>query len=80
MTIDHTGTYFRRDGLGGSYIGGLCPLPSEEPETDNLEVDYNFFDNNLWPNLANRVPAFNSIKVKRLHVLLSKYRVFIICF
>lgn len=67
MTIDHTGTYFRRDGLGGSYIGGLSPAPSEEPTTDNLEVDHQFFDDKVWPNLAKRVPAFNSIKVNLRH-------------
>lgn len=63
MTIDHTGTYFRRDGLGGSYIGGMSPEPSEEPNTDNLDVDHQFFDEKIWPNLAKRVPAFNAVKV-----------------
>lgn len=63
MTIDPTGTYFRRDGLGGTFIGGLSPLPSEEPETDNLEVDHKFFDDRVWPNLAKRVPDFESLKV-----------------
>lgn len=63
LTIDYTGTYFRRDGLGGSYIGGLSPAPSEEPSTDNLDVDHQFFDDRVWPNLAKRVPAFNGIKV-----------------
>lgn len=69
MTIDYTGSYFRRDGLGGAYIGGVCPSPLEEPATDNLEVDHQYFDDKLWPNLANRVPAFNSIKVKKLDLL-----------
>lgn len=64
MTIDYTGSYFRRDGMGGAYIGGLSPLPTEEPDTDNLEVDHQYFDDKLWPNLAKRVPAFNSIKVR----------------
>lgn len=63
MTIDHTGAYFRRDGLGGSYIGGLSPLPEEEPNTDNLDVDHQYFDEKIWPKLANRVPAFNALKV-----------------
>lgn len=67
MTIDYTGTYFRRDGLGGAFIGGLSPPPSEEPSTDNLDVDHQFFDDKVWPNIAKRVPAFNSIKVSSLH-------------
>lgn len=73
MTIDYTGSYFRRDGLGGAYIGGICPLPSEEPTTDNLEVDHQYFDDKLWPRLANRVPAFNSIKVRCLLYLQIKF-------
>ncbi|XP_018319397.1 FAD-dependent oxidoreductase domain-containing protein 1 [Agrilus planipennis] len=64
MVIDYSGAYFRREGLGGRFIGGLSPLPEEEPNTNNLDVDYNFFDEKVWPLLANRVPAFNSIKVK----------------
>ncbi|GJQ83828.1 hypothetical protein Trydic_g5686 [Trypoxylus dichotomus] len=64
MTIDNTGTYFRRDGLGGTYIAGLSPFPEEEPQTDNLDVDHQYFDEKIWPVLAHRVPAFNSIKVK----------------
>lgn len=63
LTIDHTGTYFRREGLGGTYIGGRAPTPEEEPNVDNLDVDHSFFDSNVWPVLANRVPAFNAIKV-----------------
>ena len=63
MTIDFTGAYFRRDGLGGMYIGGLSPILEEEPATNDLEVDHQFFDDKVWPVLAHRVPAFNSIKV-----------------
>lgn len=63
MTIDHTGAYFRREGLGGLYIGGMSPAPEDEPDTTNLEVDYNFFDEKIWPKLAQRVPAFNNLKV-----------------
>jgi FAD-dependent oxidoreductase domain-containing protein 1 len=61
LMIDYTGVYFRRD--GGSYIGGLSPKPEEEPETNNLDVDFDFFDNRVWPLLAHRIPAFQSVKV-----------------
>lgn len=63
MTIDHTGAYFRRDGLGGRFICGISPDLSEEPDTANLEMNYDFFHEKLWPVLARRVPAFNAIKV-----------------
>lgn len=63
LTIDFSGAYFRRDGLGGSYIAGMSPMPEDEPPTDNLDVDHEYFDERVWPILAKRVPAFNSIKV-----------------
>ena len=28
-----------------------------------MEVDYSHFDNFIWPSLANRVPAFETLKV-----------------
>lgn len=62
LTIDPNGTYFRRDGLGGNYLGGRSPEANEEPCCDNLDVDYEFFDTHVWPTLAKRVPAFESIK------------------
>ncbi|KAJ6634451.1 FAD-dependent oxidoreductase domain-containing protein 1, partial [Pseudolycoriella hygida] len=64
LTIDPSHVYFRRDGIGGNYIGGRSPDPENEPSTDNLDVDYGYFDNEVWPRLAARVPAFESIKVK----------------
>ncbi|GFG35975.1 hypothetical protein Cfor_03558 [Coptotermes formosanus] len=63
LTIDPSGAYFRREGLAGSYICGRSPTPEEEPSTENLDVDYDFFDKSVWPVLATRVPAFESIKV-----------------
>lgn len=63
LVIDPTGAYVRREGLGGCYIAGRSPSESEEPDNSNLDVDYNFFDNSVWPVIANRVPAFESIKV-----------------
>ncbi|KYN17919.1 FAD-dependent oxidoreductase domain-containing protein 1 [Trachymyrmex cornetzi] len=64
LTIDPSGTYFRRDGLGGNFIGGKSPEPDEEPSVQNLDVDHEFFDNKVWPSLAHRVPAFENLKVK----------------
>ncbi|KAG5889634.1 hypothetical protein JTB14_028914 [Gonioctena quinquepunctata] len=63
MVIDHSGLYFRRDGLGGTFISGLSPDPEDEPPTNNLDVDYKYFDEKMWPLLAKRVPAFEAIKV-----------------
>ncbi|XP_030648058.1 FAD-dependent oxidoreductase domain-containing protein 1 [Chanos chanos] len=61
--IDYSGVYFRREGLGGNYIAGMSPEEAEEPDTSNLEVDHDFFQEKVWPLLAHRVPAFESLKV-----------------
>ena len=36
-------------------------LDVDSPE---LTIDYNFFDETIWPHIANYVPAFNSLKVQ----------------
>lgn len=64
LTVDPTGTYFRREGLAGNYICGRSPELVDEPATDNLEVDHEFFDKQVWPVLAERVKAFENLKVK----------------
>ena len=34
----------------------------EEPDSTNLDVDHDFFQEKIWPNLAHRVPAFECLK------------------
>lgn len=42
------------------------PVASQgrEPDAGNLEVDHDFFQEEVWPRLAHRVPAFRSLKVR----------------
>lgn len=40
----------------------LCPQ-AEEPDTSNLDVDHQFFEEKIWPDMAHRVPAFEKLKV-----------------
>ncbi|XP_003472605.1 FAD-dependent oxidoreductase domain-containing protein 1 isoform X2 [Cavia porcellus] len=64
LITDTNGVYFRREGLGKNYVGGRSPTEEEEPDPANLEVDHDFFQNKVWPHLAQRVPAFESLKVR----------------
>lgn len=65
LVIDPTQFYFRREGLSGCYIVSKSPDSIEkEPSCENLDVDYEYFDNEVWPLLAHRVPKFEDIKVK----------------
>ncbi|MBN3318036.1 FXRD1 protein, partial [Atractosteus spatula] len=52
-----------REGLGGNYITGKSPEEEEEPDTSDLEVDHEFFHEQVWPRLASRIPCFESLKV-----------------
>ncbi|RWS29216.1 FAD-dependent oxidoreductase domain-containing protein 1-like isoform X5 [Leptotrombidium deliense] len=67
LVIDPSCVYFRSD--GNHFLAGKSPEPvkllfsNEEPDTNNLEVDYEYFDEQIWPVLASRVKAFEEIKV-----------------
>ncbi len=60
LTISPDGHYFRPEGAG--YIAGRSI--EDEPEGENLEVDYDYFDAVLWPMLATRCPAFEALRLK----------------
>uniref|UniRef100_A0A0B6ZAQ8 FAD-dependent oxidoreductase domain-containing protein 1 n=1 Tax=Arion vulgaris TaxID=1028688 RepID=A0A0B6ZAQ8_9EUPU len=61
FVIDYSGVYFRREGLGGNYICGSSPASeADEPKIDNFEVDYNFYEESIWPVMAHRAPCFNN--------------------
>ncbi|NXU67774.1 FXRD1 protein, partial [Horornis vulcanius] len=36
----------------------------EEPDPSDLLVDHNYFQEKIWPRLAQRVPAFESLRVR----------------
>uniref|UniRef100_A0A7N4PD97 FAD-dependent oxidoreductase domain-containing protein 1 n=1 Tax=Sarcophilus harrisii TaxID=9305 RepID=A0A7N4PD97_SARHA len=42
----------------------IYEVHEEEPDTKDLEVDHDFFQKKVWPYLAQRIPAFNSLKVR----------------
>lgn len=76
LTIDPTQTYFRRDGLANNYICGRPPNKDEEPQTNNLDVDHEYFETNIWPVLAHRVKSFENLKVKSAWAGYYEYNVF----
>jgi glycine/D-amino acid oxidase-like deaminating enzyme len=61
LVIDTSGAWFRPE--GGSFIAGIAPPAAEDLADLPLEVDREQFDRQLWPALANRVPAFDAIRV-----------------
>jgi FAD-dependent oxidoreductase domain-containing protein 1 len=62
LTVDPSGVWFRPEGR--FFLCGKSPEESEEPSPTDLEtIDHAFFDAEVWPQLAQRVPAFESVKV-----------------
>ncbi len=63
LTIDPSGVAFRPE--GGQYVTSMSPPEDRDPNSDpeDMEVDYTTFEEVTWPTLANRVPAFEAIKL-----------------
>ena len=61
LLIDSSGAFFRPEGR--FFIGGISPPPEREPAVPDFEVDYTEWDELVWPPLAHRVPALESVKI-----------------
>ena len=63
LTIDANGVVFRNEGT--NFITIVSPPEGDDPDVDlgDLEEDYSTFEEVIWPTLAARVPAFESIKL-----------------
>jgi len=62
LTIDPSGVYFRPE--GPAWISGFSPRDDEpDPDALDLEVDRSRFEDRVWPELARRVPAFESVRL-----------------
>jgi sarcosine oxidase len=61
LMVDPSGLYLRPEGL--HFLTGLSPALSEEPHDMDWEVDYSWFEERIWPLLAERVPVFETTKV-----------------
>lgn len=62
LVIDPSGVYFRPE--GDKFITGCSPLPGNDPDCLDFEIDYDWFEEHIWPALAIRVPAFEAIKLE----------------
>lgn len=62
LTIDPSGVYFRPE--GHQFITGCSPTADRDPDCLDFDMDYSWFEEHIWPVLANRVPAFEAIKME----------------
>ena len=63
LTIDPSGVWFRPE--GANFICGVSPEEGNDPDSTDFELDYRLFEELIWPTMANRVPAFEAIKLIR---------------
>lgn len=64
LSVDPTGVYCRPEGQGTHYLCGCSPSEEEEPDISNLDVDYDFFQDFIWPTLAERFRGMEELKLK----------------
>lgn len=62
LMIDPSGLYFRPEGK--VFLTGLAPSPDRDPDAEDFDIDHDFFQNEIWPLLAARVPAMETLKVR----------------
>lgn len=61
LMIDPSGVYFRPEGR--YYITGVAPPDDEDADAEDFDIEDGFFERLVWPTLAHRVPAFETLKV-----------------
>jgi sarcosine oxidase len=61
LMIDPSGVYFRPEGR--FHITGVAPPDEEDPDAEDFDIEDGYFERLIWPTLARRVPAFETLKV-----------------
>jgi glycine/D-amino acid oxidase-like deaminating enzyme len=60
LVIDTSGVWFRPE--GPQFLCGWSPPEADDPDDAPLTVDHALFEAVIWPALAARVPAFETLK------------------
>lgn len=62
LTIDPSGVHVRQDGPE-TYLAGSKGFVDDPVGFDDFSMDPNLWEEYVWPIIANRIPAFESIKI-----------------
>ena len=63
LTVDPSGVVFRPEGR--YFITAISPKEGEpDPDAEDFDFDHEVFEREIWPHLAARVPAFETLKVQ----------------
>ncbi|MGE0715762.1 MAG: NAD(P)/FAD-dependent oxidoreductase [Alphaproteobacteria bacterium] len=61
LVICPNGVWVRPEGAG--YVCGTSPPEDADPDCDDLDLDYAIYEDVVWPTIAERIPAFEAIKL-----------------
>ncbi|MGE0767185.1 MAG: NAD(P)/FAD-dependent oxidoreductase [Hyphomicrobiaceae bacterium] len=62
LMIDPSGLYFRPEGT--TFLTGIAPPEDRDPDAEDFDIDHDQFESEIWPRLAARVPAMETLKVR----------------
>jgi glycine/D-amino acid oxidase-like deaminating enzyme len=63
ILVDASGAYVRPE--GSHFVAIVSPRADADPDEPPLDPDFRLFEETLWPTLAERVPAFEALRVER---------------
>ncbi|MER9107923.1 FAD-binding oxidoreductase [Mesorhizobium sp. M0848] len=72
--FDTSGLWLRPEGQ--LFLCGIPPVRENDPDDFGLDVDYDLFDELIWPALAYRVPGFEQLRMLRAWAGLYEYNTF----
>jgi glycine/D-amino acid oxidase-like deaminating enzyme len=61
LLIDTSGIWLRPEGR--QFICGFAPAEQDDPDNAPLDVEYEAFERRVWPALAERIPAFEAVRM-----------------
>jgi glycine/D-amino acid oxidase-like deaminating enzyme len=61
LTVDASGVHVRTD--GAYYLVGCTPDDDPAVDHDDFDMDHNIWMDKVWPAIATRIPAFETVKV-----------------
>jgi glycine/D-amino acid oxidase-like deaminating enzyme len=71
LVIEPGGIFVRSD--GHAYLSGYTPTPDDAAHPDDFDMadGHRFWEEEMWPTIATRIPAFERLKV--LHTWVGHY-------
>jgi glycine/D-amino acid oxidase-like deaminating enzyme len=63
ILVDASGVYIRPE--GPHFVAIVSPGAGADPDEPPLDPDFSLFEDLIWPTLAERVPAFEALRVER---------------